>query len=84
MFNQLETKIEEYKSNNSENKIEYQIYNALMSDPLIIAVVTPLMTRIHHEVNVYLNDLSFSIDIEFTEVANEGVSLNRCSFLLGG
>ena len=50
MFHQLERKISEYKENHPNCKLSHQLFDPERSKPLIIAIVTPLMSRIHSEV----------------------------------
>ena len=50
MFDQLEGKISEYKEKHPSCKLSYQLFDPQRSKPLIIAIVTPLMSRIHSEV----------------------------------
>ena len=52
MFHQLEEQINGYRNMNPDCKIVYQLFDPDMSDALIIAIVTPLMTIIHTEVLV--------------------------------
>ena len=50
MFHQLEEQINGYRNMNPDCKVVYQLFDPDMSDALIIAIVTPLMTIIHTEV----------------------------------
>ena len=52
MLDQLEEQINGYRNTNPDCKIVYQLFDPDMSDALIIAIVTPLMKRIHTEVPV--------------------------------
>ncbi|XP_078702577.1 uncharacterized protein LOC144928219 [Branchiostoma floridae x Branchiostoma belcheri] len=49
MFNKLVERLESYKDQNPEATTEYQMYEG-ESKPLIVALVTPLMKRVHKEV----------------------------------
>ena len=52
VIDQLEEQINGYKNVNPDCKIVYHLFDPDMSDVLIIAIVTPLMKRIHNEVLV--------------------------------
>ena len=49
MFEKLAEKIELYRTKNKEASIDYQMYGG-DAVPLLIAIVTPLMNRVHSEV----------------------------------
>lgn len=49
MFERLAERLEQYKKDNPEATTCYQIYEG-DNTPLIIAIVTPLMNRVHKEV----------------------------------
>ena len=50
MFEQLEDQIKNYQIEQPKCKIRYQIFDYESFQPLIIAIVTPLMIRIHAQV----------------------------------
>ena len=50
MFDKMESKIKEYLKEHKDTRISYQLFDALSEQPLIIAIVTPLMSRIHEMV----------------------------------
>ena len=50
MFDQFDGKISEYKEKHPSCKLSYQLYDPERSKPLIIAILTSLMSRIHSEV----------------------------------
>ena len=49
MFEKLSAKLNEYQEANPESSVDYQLYSS-DTTPLIIAIVTPLMKRIHKNV----------------------------------
>ena len=53
MFVELEKKIQEYKETHPECSLKYNLIDQATSEPLIIAIITPLMSRIHAEVYLY-------------------------------
>ena len=50
MFLELEKKINTFQDNHADSKVSYQPFDMENSKPLIIALVTPLMARVHEEV----------------------------------
>ena len=49
MFDQTEERISEYKEKHRSCKLSYQLFDPERSKPFVIAVVLPLMSRIHSE-----------------------------------
>ena len=50
MFDYLEGKISEYKKKYACYKLSFKLFDPERSKPLVIAIVTPLMSRTHSEV----------------------------------
>ena len=47
MFDKMELKIKEYLNEYKDTTINYQLFDGVSEQPLIIAIVTPLMYRVH-------------------------------------
>ena len=47
MFEMLASKIEEFTQKEPDTRINYQVYNTEEESPFILAIVTPLMQRVH-------------------------------------
>ena len=50
MFDKLEERINEFMESNEGAKISYQLYNKDQNLALILAIVTPVMQRVHSKV----------------------------------
>ena len=62
MFEKLGEKIEQFLQMEPESRIEYSTYNTDEDSPFILAIVTPLMQRVHSMVShismIYLHSFS--------------------------
>ena len=54
MFLELERKINTFQEDHADSKVSYQPFDMENNNPLIIALVTPLMARVHEEVLVVI------------------------------
>ena len=81
MFEKLAEKIELYKTKNKEASIDYQMYGG-DAVPLLIAIVTPLMNRVHSEVQ-QCGELIFVDSTSNTEEHNLKVFL-LCTHSVAG
>ena len=62
MFEKLEEKILSFKENIKDVKIKYQMYDKEERSSLIIAILTPLMERVHTMVRLTFNFIQICLD----------------------
>ena len=51
MFDKMEEKLKELKMNGRGTRLDYQLFNCENNNALIIALLSPLMERVHKMVN---------------------------------